>query len=272
LGSLCSQNYIPLFAMGSSSLRLEVTLVDSINKAFCCTNGLSQDGTISLNNVEYVGSFIELNDTSMSMIKESLNGEPLQFVIPDYRSYPYSYALTENISNQVSMPINAKFSSLKNIIISVRDKLQGTNLYFPDSSVTAGLTSYSIRIGSNLYPQKSPDSIPEYFCEVLKAISNLGDLTHQPSIDLHSYSQSASISNDETRANVQAGSFYIGLDLENYSGASKDSIFAGYNSNTEDCYAILNFTPSFTGTVRLDAFANFDSVIVCENNTCYVKF
>jgi hypothetical protein len=63
------------------------------------------------------------------------------------------------------------------------------------------------------------------------------------------------------------------LDLENYSSAPKDTIFAGYNSNTDDIFLIMNFAGQGNATVtRFDTFANFDSVLVCENNNAYIKF
>ena len=40
---------------------------------------------------------------------------------------------------------------------------------------------------------------------------------------------------------VNSGSFYIGLDLENYPNADKDKLWAGYNSNNDDIF----FMPKF---------------------------
>ena len=70
-----------------------------------------------------------------------------------------------------------------------------------------------------------------------------------------------------------SGSFYIGIDLENYANAAKDSLFAGFNSNTDDIFLIMNFDGQPNAIVtRFDTFANFDSVLVCENNNAYIKF
>jgi hypothetical protein len=61
--------------------------------------------------------------------------------------------------------------------------------------------------------------------------------------------------------------------LENYCASQKDTIFAGYNSNTDDIFAIMNFgAQGGNVTARFDAFALFDEVVVFENNTAYVKF
>lgn len=279
VGSLCSANYIPLFAMTSAPLRVEILLVDNFAKACSdlTSDALNTTATIAITNCEYIANFIELGDPAMSVIYGSLQGEPLQFVVPDFRNYQYSFSLTSGTSTQVSMPIPAKFSSLKNLLITCRDKGTGTfGGYFPFSSVTNGITDYQFRVGSQIMPPKSPSTLAEMYCEALKAMGSIGDINYQPSIDKKSYAiASSSASNDTTTtvSSISSGSFYIGLDLENYCSAPKDTIFAGYNSNTDDIFFIGNFNQSVgTYTCRFDAFANFDAVIVCDNNTAFVKF
>ena len=59
---------------------------------------------------------VKLSDNAMNIIRESQNGQPLQFVNPDYRNYSYNAALP-NAVTQISMPIPAKFSSLKSLFM-----------------------------------------------------------------------------------------------------------------------------------------------------------
>ena len=267
IGTLCNNVYFPLFSASSAPIRVEIQLVDSAVKAL----NVSQATTISLSNVEYVANFIELSDSAMGMIYSSLQGSPLQFVVPSYRNYQYSYTLA-NAQTQVSFPIPAKFSSLKSILISVRDKLTGALTYFPFSSCTKQIIDYSFRVGSTIMPTKNPSTPQEMFSEVLKAVGSMSDLNHQPSIEKSSYTLQDSVANNAV-GTVNSGSFYIGLDLEAYSNADKSSIFAGYNSNTDDIFAIMNFSAQGANTnVRFDAFAMFDQVVVFENNTAYCKF
>jgi hypothetical protein len=283
LGTLGASNYIPLFAMTSAPLRLELTLVNGGNLACTCIEPLGAN-PFTLTNVEYLGTFIELGDVGMSLIYESLGGRPLQFVYPEYRNYGYtSTALQEDTLVQIQMPIPAKFSSLKSLFLTFRDRYN-TQQYFPYSSVTQGLVDYQFRIGASVMPSKAPTSYingyaasyAEHFTELLKAIGNISDLMHTPSIEKASYTLNASaLMNDtaEIVCNVSSGSFYIGIDLENYASASKDTIFAGMNTNTDDIYCIMNFYNETANTnVRIDAFALFDCVFICENNTAYVRF
>ena len=270
IGALCPNNYLPLFAATSAPLRVEIQLVDTIAKMCCCT---SSTGTVSVTNLEYIANFIELGDQAVSMIYDSLQGSPLQFVVPDYRNYQFSFSLTQNVQTQVNVPIPAKFSSLKSIFIMARDQGTGAATFFPLSTVTKGLQNYYFRVGSTVMPSKAVDDYVSAFAELTKAIGSISDLNHHPSIEYTSYSLTDSVANGHTDASVNSGSFYIGIDLENYASADKSSIFAGYNSNTDDIYAVLTHTnTASTATIRYDAFALFDEVVVFENNTAYVKF
>ena len=269
LGTLCSHNYLPLFAMTSAPLRMEIQLVDSGFKALAGSQAIT---SIGITNCEYIANFIELSDSAMSMVYSSLQGQPLQFVVPDYRNYQFASAL-QNAVTQVAMPIPAKFSSLKSLFITCRESgTINTATYFPYSSVTRTITDYTFRVGSQLMPTKAVNTIQEMFSEVLKASGSMSDLSYTPSIEKASYSLVASAVNN-AGGSVHSGSFYIGLDLENYATAPKDTIFAGYNSNTDDIYAIMTF-PAQGGAVqmRFDAFALFDEVLVFENGTAYSKF
>ena len=124
-------------------------------------------------------------------------------------------------------------------------------------------------------PALTPDTVPEMFAEVLKAIGSMSNLDHEPSIERFSYTLDSSVQANSAilQQNTRSGSFYLGLDLENYSNAPKDSIFAGYNSNTDDIYAVMTFnSPVNVPACRFDAFALFDEVVVFENNTAYTRY
>jgi hypothetical protein len=287
LGTLGASNYIPLFAMTSAPLRAEITLVNNGVLA-CASVAALAANPFTLTNVEYCGTFIELGDVGMSMIYESLGGRPLQFVYPDYRNYQYSNTgLTYNVTTQVQMPIPAKFSSLKSLFLTFRDQYNIAT-YFPYSSVTKGLVDYQFRIGASVMPSKGPSSAgtgsyAEHFAELLKAIGNISDLMHTPSIEKASYTMNAALIINDTATSTctnSSGSFYIGIDLENYAAASKDTIFAGMNTNTDDIYCAMNFINPIApigggatnSNIRIDAYALFDCVFICENNTAYVRF
>lgn len=306
VGSLCKDNYFPLFACTSSSIRLEIQLVAGVNN-FCAAGVSTVANSFSITNCEYIAQFIDLGDEAMSMIYSSIGSEPLQMVVPDYRNYQASQQVTIGSNTLLNFPIPAKFSSLKSIICSVRDRMPAnvqTNSYFPYSSVSFGIQSYQFRLGPQIVPSKAPDTIPEMFEELVKAVASIADLNHQPSIEKFSYQLPNSIAYNTAAvqgigssstfvvtvdsatnvSNCNAGSFYVGIDLENYSAASKNSVFSGYNSNSDDLFWSPVFNPVANSTgvsaigangatynLRLDAFANYDCVVVFQDNTAYTK-
>jgi len=274
LGTLCSSQYIPLFAMTSAPLRMEIQLVANTNQAMLDFSG---NIVYQMDAVEYVGNFIKLSDVAMEMIHGSLAGSPLQLCLPDWSNYQYTYGLTNGASTQVNMAIPAKYSSLKSIFLTVRQNTGATG-FFPFSSTAQGMTSYFFRIGPQILPSKAPDNYPEMFSEAVKALGSMSDTLYTPTISFASYCNSNANHLDTqvtTLANVpttNSGNFCIGIDLENYVNAPKSTIFAGYNSNTDDIFCVMNHTGVRDGTIRYDAYALFDSVLVFENNTCYRKF
>lgn len=276
VGSLCNEKYFPLFACTSAPLRVEIQLVSNPNLAICSQTALS---SLSVSNCEYIAQMIELSDTAMSTILNQSAGGPLQFVVSDFKNFSSTSNSTTSTTttSQFTVPIAAKYSSLKSLFVMPRpnDKLT-TPGFYPLSSNKFNIQEYSFRIGAMTVPTKNPNTSTEMFCELMKSVGSIGDINQQPSIDTTSYNQNYPVISDETLAltgTVSSGSFYIGLDLENYSGASRSTIFSGINTNTDDIY----FYPTYgvnanAASIRFDSFAMFDSVIVFENNTAYAKF
>lgn len=269
LGTLCPHQYFPLFACSSAPVRIEITFHDSIYKMMSASQAVA---SVQVSNIEYVGSFIELSDNAMQMVNSSLMGQPLQFCTQAYRNYQTTVPLTNGVITQANFPISAKFSSLKSLFLTIRSGAAiNAATYFPYSCNTHSLTDYSFRVGSQIMPSKPVNSYQECFAELLKAAGSFSDINHQPSIEKFTYTAAVPVANSAL-GNSNSNSFIIGLDMETYSNANKDSIFSGFNSLTDDIYATLNFQDGLGAVGRFDAFALFDQVVVFENGTCYVKF
>jgi hypothetical protein len=128
VGSLAGDKYLPLFACTSAPLRVEIQLVDSVIKAIGASGAnaiTSANATFAINNVEYIANNIELSDQAMGTVIGALQGQPLQFVIPQYRNYGWVSQAVTGASVQLNMLIPAKFTSLKSIFICPRDKQTG---------------------------------------------------------------------------------------------------------------------------------------------------
>ena len=270
VGALAGGKYLPLWEMTSAPLRLEMVLADNINKVMCFDAGTPT--TFNIYNVELIGEFLELPDSAIAAIKAG-SSNPMQMVFSDWKSFTNSATLTQNVATQVSMPIPAKYSSLKSIVVNSRVTL-GEATKYPLSSGTMGLQNYTFRVGSEVLPSSAPTTSDQFFTEASKCFGSIADINYQPSIDKDSYEVvSAETINDLLTYNTKnSGSFLVGIDLESYQNTDKSSIFAGMNTNTSDIFYQPTHNYSANAQCYYTAFANFDSVLVCENGVAYVRF
>jgi hypothetical protein len=274
IGTLCNEKYFPLFACTSAPIRVEIQLAPNLLNVVAT----DQAGTFVVNNVEYIMNTVELSDSAMSIIQNSLQGTPLQFTATSYRNYVWNGSIPAG-GTSFAVPIPAKFSSLKSILIAQRNATNGvgTATYFPCSSCKFSLSQYYFRIGPTVYPSKYPSSSAEYFAELLKATGSMSDILNTPAIDYDSYNFDLNVACNDSVAtsrpdSVHSGSFYVGLDLESFPTADRTHIFSGYNSNNDDIFYYPTFPTQTAVNVRFDAYAMHDVVYVFENNTCYIKY
>lgn len=279
VGALAGDKYLPLWEMTAAPLRLEIVLVSSASRAM-----MNLGGTItgfSFTGVNYSGEFLELPDSAVSAIKAG-SSNPLQMVLPSWRAYTNSATVPNTTQTQVSFPIPAKFSSLKNIIVATRNNAAvGANAQFPLSHCAFGLGSgnsigYQFRIGAEVLPSTAPVSLPEMYSEALKCFGSLADIQNQPSVTNAAYSLDApvAVTNINTASTTESGAYLVGIDTEIYQGADKSSIFSGTNTNTSDIFAIMNYYQSSGGSITIlqTAFACYDQVLVYENGVCYARY
>lgn len=269
VGALAGSAYLPLWEMTAAPLRVELVLQSSLIRAMMVEGGAGLNFTAS--GINYCGEFLELPDSAVSAIK-SASSSPMQMVLPSYRSYTNSAAIT-TAGTQVSFPVPAKFSSLKNIFVATRTTA-GTAAQYPSSHCKFGLQSYNFRVGSEVLPSTAPTSVPEIYSEAVKCFGSLADLQLQPSIDNTAYSldvpnTAAGLVEASTE---DSGAFLVGIDMEIYQNADKSSIFAGTNTNTSDIFYIANYTPAGNVTLLQTAFASFDQVLVYENGVAYARY
>jgi len=275
VGALAGGKYLPLWEMTSAPLRVELVLQPSIINAMCISpsGAVPTNGAFNLFNVEFIGEFLELNDAAISAIRSEASG-PIQMVFPDWRSYTYSTTLGTS-QTTVSMPIPAKFSSLKSIVVNQRIT-PGQADYYPVSSTSYNLSSYQFRIGSEVLPSSAPTTFSDWFTEACKCFGSIADISFQPAVDSDSYAipYTGTIIDSYNRAVTRnSGSFLVGIDLETYQNADKSKIFAGMNTSTSDIF----FQPIHSGlgsaaVCYYTAFANYDCVLICQDGVAFTRF
>lgn len=268
VGALAGNKYLPLHFAQASPLRVELVLVNSAQFVGAFSTNAS---TIKLNNVEFIAEFLQMSSGAIDAIAQRAGGA-LQMVVPDWRNYVYSTVVANN--STVSMPVAAKFSSLKSIVVSQRDgATTGTATYYPNAHIKNGLAQWTMRIGSEVLPSTAPTTDPEFFSEAAKCFGSLADMNYQPSIDNTSFSQNApvAVTSDVLAANTDSGAFLIGLDCETYQNVDKSGIFAGMDTTTSDIFVNMVYGTVVATNMLYNSFACFDNVLVFENGVIYSR-
>ena len=272
-----TNNYVPLFALGGTPLRVELQVVSSIAQvARSLTAILPPTARELLTNIELVCNMMELSDTGMNIIKNSIGSGPLQWVTQDYRNYSQNITVT-NSDTTVSIPIPAKFNSLNSLFFSFRGTAGGGLAKMANESNKFNLQEYFFRIGSRTLPVKPPNTVPEFLSEVLRAFGSVSDVNHETNSSSEAYNKnvSAAITSSVLPATeIYIGSFYVGLDLESYSNTSNDTIYSGMNTSSDDIFFVPRFSSANAAntSVRVDSYALFDQLILIQNGQVTVNY
>jgi hypothetical protein len=278
VGSLCGDKYLPFFELSAAPLRLEIVLVSSAARAL-----MNRTGTISsftMTGVNYCGEYLEIPDAAVASIKSG-SSSPMQMVVPSYRSFTNSATIPAATQTEVSFPIPAKFSSLKNIFVVTRSSAAtAVDSQFPMSHCAFGNGTSDVtrgpqfRIGSEILPSTAPISHAEMYSEAIKCFGSIADLQNQPSITNAAYTLNApvAVTNINTASTTESGDFVIGIDTEVYQSTSGQNIFNGTNTNTSDIFSIINYYSAGGITALQTAFAAYDQVLVMENGVMYARY
>ena len=267
-----TDNYVPLWALSSiGTLRLELQFVSSVQK-FCGSTsiptfqaGLGANSIFS--DVKLVANMVELSDQAMSIVQNSLGGKPVEWVCQSYSNYVYNATLGAGVTN-ISMPIAAKYNSLKALYICMRGSPDGLVNRYADDSPTFTLAEYSTRIGAKVIPSEKPTTIPQFLAEAERA---LGCVSNRHSPHSYTYEQITSAA-DNAGGLARSSAFMVGVETESYSNTDIGGrVYQGLNTSTDDIFFQAQFTAG-NDEVRFDAYACYDQLIVIDNGAVAVQF
>jgi hypothetical protein len=264
-----TNNYVPCWALTSSSLRLETQWASSISQFVNYPNNrtlVAATGFPALfSDVSLTCNFMELSDSAMAIIQNSLQGNPVEWVCTDWSNYIFNTNLPQAVAN-VSMAVPAKYNSLKSLLFTFRPQTSAngtqTNLgngRYGSESIKCKLSEYDARIGSRVIPSDKPNTVSQFYSEFLRAISSVGNLDHETNITRAMYYD------DDGDAAVSS-KFCVGFDLESYSAVDLSKTYQGLNTSTDDIFANFRFgAQGAASNIRIDAYASFDKLIICQN-------
>ena len=282
LGTL-SDKYMPLFAMTSAPIRLEIQLVNSALIPFVAVTAMA---SFAISNVEIIGSFIELSDQALAVVQSASAGGPLTMAVNRYSNLVYNATLN-NATTNVSCPVPFKYSSVQAIINTIRQHSAGAITFDAYGSFNYNINEYWFQFGSESLPTKHPGSSASgggdhqtmfnYYCS---ALGSPYDLDYSPCVNLYSYDTLAvPVASAETAntcvGNLTSisGSFGIGQELVSFPSANQDQMFSGRNTSTEDIYHNMIFNANATTpAVRFDYYCLHHAVIICENGQAQIRY
>jgi hypothetical protein len=125
------------------------------------------------NDVNLTCNFMELSDSAMAIIQNSLQGKPVEWVCSSYANYIFNTTLPTAITT-VSMAVPAKFNSLKSLLFTFRPTASasgtgttaGSGVY-GSQSLKRFLLEYDARIGSRDFPIDKPNTTAQFYSEFL---------------------------------------------------------------------------------------------------------
>ena len=177
-------------------------------------------------------------------------------------------ATLRNATTQISMPIPAKFNSLKALYVTMRRNPDGNNNAYADDCGKYFLSQYTTRIGSRVIPSEPPNTTAQFVAEMERA---LGSASSRISPSSYTYAQ---VRYDGPQALVTSGAFAIGIETESYSSAPMGSVYQGLNTSTDDIFFQATFGANGVGDLgtRFDAYASYDQLITIDNGVVSVQY
>lgn len=262
-----SDRYFPCYALaGSGPLRIEIQFVSSALK-FLNTDVVV---TAQFNDVQLCANYVELSDSGMNLVKEA-SGPRTDFVCQAYTNYVFNSNINA-AGSQLSMPIPAKFSSLKALYVTQRAQADaaGAINHFPYDATNFGLSQYTASIGSKVIPADpaSTSSIPSQLAELERALGSVTNSMSQSSYRLAQIEQAERQGAQDARSNC----FMVGIETESYSSAPMGSTYSGLNTTQDDVFFRPVYPAQNAVDIRLDAYAMYDQLVSIENGVVSVNF
>jgi hypothetical protein len=276
LGLLGQSKYLPLSHIAAPGLTIELTLA-KFNDAV--VSAAAPNFTIS--NVNYVATMITFDPRFLARFDQVLAMGPIQIHSPTWHHFPSTQATASYVMDvpERSNSIKSMFAIQRNVAL-VNSAVTTENRV--DVRSKSGMLSYQWRVGSEQYPQRpvvcsDPGSVDVYaeglkaFGMSLHSIENSGSVIDVDTWEQDGYyagkaatlapNSAAYTANPETyRAEgKQLGKYFIGIDLESYSGSNIES---GLNNKNNALPISLDVGRDGTGLpIRVDVYTHVDSIV-----------
>ena len=98
-----SNNYVPCWALTSNSLRLEIQWASAVSQfiRFPANRNITGSAEGMFCDVSLTANFMELSDSAMAIIQNSLQGKPVEWVVSNWANYILNATLPNSVTTVI---------------------------------------------------------------------------------------------------------------------------------------------------------------------------
>lgn len=262
--------YLPLHNLGTTPVRLVLYLNTAANALVKTTNDIP---SYELSEVYLDCEILELSE-SAHMVAQQANsafGKDIQIAGKQYTHFLYTLDANTAASTQVTKLLDARFSSVNQLLFCPRNQTGQTESYALSSRVNP-YSFLQVRVGSFYSPPKRLEfhrtangvqNNSEAFIETQKSFNALSHLQHWGSISASGYNvnDTAIVDNIASRNATYKNKFYMAIDFEAH--GKPDKHFDGINtiSDQVSIEGIIQAGQALQNTITVDVFVLHDAII-----------
>ena len=252
----------------TGAMRVQLTLDDVQNcfaKVGVAGSETHQVASMTLSNLTLKYDCVEFSPEIDQMVFSSLADEAGNIHIKSQTFQTSTQTLPANSVGQTALIYNARLSSIKSLIAQFQESSTATikqvNGKFASVDVTSQNGSYQFQLNGLYYPQRPINTKSEFmsgFLELNSCWSQPSDiLSTQMSIKETEYRTAPA----DTTTSVTGGKHYVGINVENMSGAS-GTLFSGISSQLSPINLNLTLnTSSGASSRQVDLFVCHDAIV-----------
>ena len=262
--------YCPAFSR--DQIRIRITLNSAVAGLMSAAAADPTDAQIVIDNVEFNCYMVELSNSAMNMVNESVNGM-YNLVVDDYR---HAAATLANGSTTLNAVLGFSFSSLNRVIVIHRPQ-DTINARAPPSignRGTARLQEINVLVNGEQYPQRPIKELgtastdgngsggSEALAEALVAERSMGYFGHDSSTGTP---VQFALSNGDGTSNAKTGSYFVSVDLEAMRSEDSDKLFSGVDS----LGAVVSVNSKYNTApeaFRVDCYAEYTMSMMLDMN------
>lgn len=280
MSSVCGILGTKMFPIGKLNSPIRVVLyLDTAANALIKTEDVNSP-TFTLSEVYLDCDILELSQSAeaVATAANAAFGDNIQIAVKQYSHFLYTLPTGSSANSDVSKLVDARFSSINQLLFAFRD-LTGNAEGYSKSSRVNPYSNFQIRIANQYFPPKRlefPQGAGdisynhEAYIETQKAFHALSSLSHWGAITRTTFNKrQVAYGNKAARNASHANKFFLCIDLEAYTNKS-GLLFDGISTINDTIMVNGQIQgANLTLNVQCDVFVQHDTILSIDpTGTC----